>query len=324
MVSDGVALTNASFSSTSFAIGETVDRRAQLPRQRDHLPGGRQDRGERPRRHQDHDPDRRGAAARRRPARLARVRDPALGEQRRPQGPVAQAVPPPADAARTGTTSARCRSTWSSRGSGSTSRCCSGSPPSTSTSPTGLGARRSARSSPRCSTSSGRSWSSAPPPASAGCSRSSARSTSRTSGGTSGSGSSAPSRRCSTGRRSRRSRGGCSACGSVGGLRRRLRHRGEDARPHRRRLHDQRRRLTAGPLDGGRDLQVRPHRRRLRRHARRRVVHPLRRHDRRRRGARARLVPHEGRPRCRPRARWQGNPAREVAVAEAPKVRMRI
>ena len=39
MVSDGVALTTASFSSTSFQIGETDDRGAQLPGQRDHLPG---------------------------------------------------------------------------------------------------------------------------------------------------------------------------------------------------------------------------------------------------------------------------------------------
>ena len=60
------------------------DRGAQLPRQHDHLPGGRQDRGERPGRHQDHDPDRRGAAARHRPARLAVVRDPAVGEPPRP------------------------------------------------------------------------------------------------------------------------------------------------------------------------------------------------------------------------------------------------
>ena len=39
MVSDGVALTTASLSSTSFKTGGDRDRGAQLPRQRDHLPG---------------------------------------------------------------------------------------------------------------------------------------------------------------------------------------------------------------------------------------------------------------------------------------------
>ena len=58
------------------------DRREQLPRQRHLLSAERQDRRERAARHQDHDPDRRPGARERRPARLARIRNPAHGRPR--------------------------------------------------------------------------------------------------------------------------------------------------------------------------------------------------------------------------------------------------
>ncbi len=58
------------------------------------------------------------------------------------------------------------------------------------------------------------------------------------------------------------------------------------------------------PLPGGRHLQVRPHHDRCRLHPRDRRLGPLRRDDGRRRGARPRLLPHEGRG--RPRARQLG------------------
>ena len=57
-------------------------------------------------------------------------------------------------------------------------------------------------------------------------------------------------------------------------LRRRLRHHREDPGPDRRRLHPQRRQRPAGPLHGGRDLQGRPHHHRQRRHrGHRRFIH---------------------------------------------------
>ena len=69
------------------------------------------------------------------------------------------------------------------------------------------------------------------------------------------------------------------------------------------------------PLAGGRHLQVRPHHDRRRLHARRRRLRPLRRDDGRRRGARPRLLPDEGRGGPAD-ARWGGNPAREMRGAD--------
>ncbi len=64
MVSDGVSLTTASFSSTSFRPGEASIGAHSFLGNVDHLPGGRQDRGELPGREQDHDPDRRASCGR--------------------------------------------------------------------------------------------------------------------------------------------------------------------------------------------------------------------------------------------------------------------
>ena len=68
-----------------------------------------------------------------------------------------------------------------------------------------------------------------------------------------------------------------------------------DVHHDRRRLHAQRGQHYPVPLAGGRRIQVRPHRDRCRLHDRRRRMGPLRGDDGRRRGARRRLLPHEGR-----------------------------
>ncbi len=84
---------------------------------------------------------------------------------------------------------------------------------------------------------------------------------------------------------------------------------------HRRRLHSEHGKRRPVPLAGGRHLQVRPQHDRLGLHTRRRRLRPLRRGDGRRRGSRARLLPHEGRSRPATRAmgrksgpgdRWPG------------------
>ena len=79
------------------------------------------------------------------------------------------------------------------------------------------------------------------------------------------------------------------------GLRRRLLDHRADARRDRRRLHARRPLQGAGPLAGGRHLQVRPHRHRRRLHPRGGRAGPLRRLDGRRRRTRRRLLPDEGR-----------------------------
>ena len=65
--------------------------------------------------------------------------------------------------------------------------------------------------------------------------------------------------RSSTARRSRTSSGGCSASGSAAGLRRRLRHHRADAVTIGDDVHPQRGHHPPVPLAGGRRLQVRPH-----------------------------------------------------------------
>ena len=70
--------------------------------------------------------------------------------------------------------------------------------------------------------------------------------------------------------------------------------------------------LDPVPLPGGLRLQVRPHHDRFRLHPRGRRRDALQRDDRRRRGARRRLVPDEGSRRSRPDERWGGNPAQEM------------
>ena len=82
MVSDGLSMINTHMSATSFQLAEVEDRRQQLSRQRHLLSAERQDRRERPARHQDHDPDRRSGARECRPARFAGLRNPAHGRSR--------------------------------------------------------------------------------------------------------------------------------------------------------------------------------------------------------------------------------------------------
>ena len=72
------------------------------------------------------------------------------------------------------------------------------------------------------------------------------------------------------------------------------------------------------PLAGGRRLQVRPHHDRLRLHPRGRRLRPLRRDDGRRRRARPRLLPDEGRGGPSAHA-WGGNPAAELS-GHGPRV----
>ena len=82
MVSDGLSMINMDMSATVVPARRVEDRRAKLSRQRHPLSAERQDRRERPARHQDHDPDRRTGARERRPARIAGVRDSAHGRSR--------------------------------------------------------------------------------------------------------------------------------------------------------------------------------------------------------------------------------------------------
>ena len=82
MVSDGLSMINTHMSATSFQLAEAKIGEQQLPRQRHLLSAERQHRRERAARHQDHDPDRRRGARERRPARLARIRNPAHGRPR--------------------------------------------------------------------------------------------------------------------------------------------------------------------------------------------------------------------------------------------------
>ena len=82
MVSDGLSMINTHMSATSFQLAEAKIGEQQLSRQRHLLSAERQDRRERAARHQDHDPDRRAGARERRPARLARIRNPAHGRPR--------------------------------------------------------------------------------------------------------------------------------------------------------------------------------------------------------------------------------------------------
>ena len=77
MVADGLSIINADYSST---VVPGVRRRrsaAQLPRQPHRLPGAGPDRRRLPARDEGHGPGRRSGAGGRRPARLARLRDPA-------------------------------------------------------------------------------------------------------------------------------------------------------------------------------------------------------------------------------------------------------
>ena len=75
--------------------------------------------------------------------------------------------------------------------------------------------------------------------------------------------------------------------------------------------HAQRGQHDPVPLAGGRHLQIRPHHDRRRLHPGGRCLRPLRRDHRRRRRARRRLLPHEGRG-DPAQAQWGGNPAREM------------
>ena len=197
-------------------------REEQLPRQRHRLPARRPDRRQLPARHQGHDPGLRAGPGGSRPARLALLRDPPLG-QPRPAASASSAGPGQRTLLR-----AKNRHNavtmmlfllvrWLYVSGSSSSRCCrwAATPPlagTLGTAGTVVADLLFTTRSTSCS-STGRS------PGSARCGRSSAPSTSRLSGGTSGSGRSrrSPTSRCSTAPRSRASSGDCLACGSAAG-----------------------------------------------------------------------------------------------------------
>ena len=82
MVADGLVIMNSDVSATSFRVSPVYDRGAQLLREQHLLPGGRPGRQQLPDRDQGDDPARRQAPGKCRAARLAVVRDPADGGAR--------------------------------------------------------------------------------------------------------------------------------------------------------------------------------------------------------------------------------------------------
>ena len=83
MVSDGLTMAERRLLQHVVPACPVAHGRPQLPRQRHRLPGGCASRRQLPARDEGHGPDRRAGAARRRAARLAPVRDPAVGAARR-------------------------------------------------------------------------------------------------------------------------------------------------------------------------------------------------------------------------------------------------
>ena len=93
MVSDGLSMINAEFSSSSFRVVPAVIGTRNFLGNGIAYPAGRPDRRQLPAGHQGHDPGRRAGPGGRRPARLALLRDPPLGQPGPPVRPPEHAAP---------------------------------------------------------------------------------------------------------------------------------------------------------------------------------------------------------------------------------------